>query len=95
VTGDGVANFNPIYGQGMSVSALDALELHHELSAGISGIGPRVFDQIAPVVDEALQTTVTNDFIFEQTTAPKPFAADLLNTYTTRLVTKAHNDGVD
>ena len=93
VTGDAVASFNPIYGQGMSVAALDALALHHELSAGISGIGPRVFDQIAPVVDEAWRTAVTNDFIFEETTGPQPFATDLLNKYTTRLVTKAHDDG--
>ena len=94
VTGDAVASFNPIYGQGMSVAALDALALHHGLSAGLSGIAPRVFNQIAPVVDEAWQTAVTNDFIFDQTDGSKPFAADLLNTYTALLVTKAHNDGV-
>ena len=94
VTGDAVASFNPIYGQGMSVAALDALALYHGLSAGLSGIAPRVFNQIAPVVDEAWQTAVTNDFIFDQTDGSKPFAADLLNTYTARLVTKAHNDGV-
>ncbi len=94
VTGDALASFNPIYGQGMSVAALDALALHHGLSAGTPGIGPRVFDRIAPVVDEAWQTAVTNDFIFDQTDGSKPFAADILNTYTTRLVTKAHDDGV-
>lgn len=94
VIGDAVASFNPIYGQGMSVAALDALALHHALSNGMSSIGPRVFDRISPVIHEAWRTAVTNDFIFDRTTGPKPFAADILNRYVSRLVTRAHNDGV-
>lgn len=93
VTGDAIASFNPVYGQGMSVAALDALALHHELSAGIPGLGPRMFERVAPTVHEAWRTAVGNDFIFEQTTGPEPFATDLLNRYAGRLVTRAHDDG--
>jgi 2-polyprenyl-6-methoxyphenol hydroxylase-like FAD-dependent oxidoreductase len=93
VTGDAIASFNPVYGQGMSVAALDALALHHELPAGIDGLGPRVFDRVDDVVHEAWRTAVGNDFIFERTTGPKPFATDLLNGYAGRLVTGAHDDG--
>lgn len=94
VIGDAVASFNPIYGQGMSVAALDSLALHHALSDGVSGAGPRVFDLIDPVIYEAWRTAVTNDFVFDETTGPKPFATDLLNRYATRLVNRAHDDGV-
>ena len=94
VIGDAVASFNPIYGQGMSVAALDSLAVHHGLSDGITGVGPRVFDLIKPVIHEAWRTAVGNDFIFNETTGPKPFATDLLNTYASRLVKRAHDDGV-
>ncbi|WP_299332129.1 FAD-dependent oxidoreductase [Haloplanus sp.] len=93
VIGDAVASFNPVYGQGMSVAALDALALHHELSEGVDELGPRVFTRVSAVVDEAWRTSVTGDFIFEQTEGPKPFGTDLLNSYADRLVAKAHDDG--
>jgi 2-polyprenyl-6-methoxyphenol hydroxylase-like FAD-dependent oxidoreductase len=93
VTGDAIASFNPVYGQGMSVAALDALALHHELPIGIDGLGPRVFERVADVVHEAWRTAVGNDFIFERTTGPEPFATDLLNGYASRLVAGAHDDG--
>jgi len=93
VTGDAVASFNPVYGQGMSVAALDALVLHQELSDGIPGLGPRVFDRIADVVDEAWQLAVGNDFSFEGTTGPKPFGTDLFNRYAARLLRRAHDNG--
>jgi 2-polyprenyl-6-methoxyphenol hydroxylase-like FAD-dependent oxidoreductase len=93
VTGDAIASFNPVYGQGMSVAALDALALHHGLSGGIEELGPRVFTQVSDVVDESWRTAVGNDFIFDRTTGPKPFATDLLNSYAGRLVTRAHDDG--
>lgn len=93
VTGDAVASFNPIYGQGMSVAALDAVVLHQELSDGISGLGPRFFDRTAEVVDEAWQLAVGNDFTFEGTSGPKPFGTDLFNRYAARLLRRAHDDG--
>lgn len=94
VTGDAVASFNPVYGQGMSVAALDALALHHELPKGTDGLGPRMFERVDDIVHEAWRTAVGNDFTFEQTTGPKPFATNLLNRYAGRLVARAHNDGM-
>ncbi|WP_281194548.1 NAD(P)/FAD-dependent oxidoreductase [Halorubrum sp. F4] len=94
VTGDAIASFNPIYGQGMSVAALDALLLHHALaSGGLDDLGPRFFDRAADVVDAVWNVAVGSDFEFEATTGPKPAGTDLFNRYVDRLVSTAHDDG--
>ena len=95
VTGDAIASFNPIYGQGMSVAALDALLLHHELAdCDLAGLGPRVFDRTAEVVDVVWKLAVGRDFEFGETTGPKPTGTDLFNRYVQRLVRQAHSDPV-
>jgi 2-polyprenyl-6-methoxyphenol hydroxylase-like FAD-dependent oxidoreductase len=91
--GDAVASFNPIYGQGMSVAALDALSLHHALRAGgAAGLADRYFDRMASVVDAVWRLAVSADFEFPRTTGPKPRGTDLLNRYRSRLVRAAHSD---
>lgn len=93
VTGDAIASFNPIYGQGMSVAALDALILHHELAdGGLDGLASRFFDRAGEVVDEVWKLAVGNDFIFDGTTGPKPAGTDLFNAYVARLIERAHED---
>ncbi len=95
VTGDAVASFNPIYGQGMSVAALDALALHHALAeGGLDGIAPRFFDRVGETVDIVWKLAVGRDFEFRETEGPKPFGTDLFNRYVARLSRKAHSDGV-
>lgn len=94
VIGDAICSFNPIYGQGMTAAALEALVLHHVLSDGEwDEIGSRFFDRVAPVVDTTWNTAVGGDFEFPQTTGPKPRGTDLFNWYLARLVRKAHTDG--
>jgi len=93
VTGDAVASFNPVYGQGMSVAALDALVLHHELGDGLTELPQRYFEWVGDIVDEPWQLAVGNDFTFESTTGPKPFGADLFNRYVARLLRRARSDG--
>ncbi|RZV08648.1 2-polyprenyl-6-methoxyphenol hydroxylase-like FAD-dependent oxidoreductase [Natrinema hispanicum] len=93
VTGDALASFNPIYGQGMSVATLDALALHHELEAGFEGLGSRFFRRTDEIIDEAWKIAVGKDFMFDETTGPKPFGTDLFNTYVARLLRRAHDDG--
>lgn len=71
VTGDAIASFNPVYGQGMSVAALDAVTLHHALAdGGLAGLGPRFFDRASDVVDVAWQLAVGADLEFPQTAGP-------------------------
>lgn len=95
VTGDAIASFNPINGQGMSVAALDALHLHHTLArSGLDEVGRRFFDRIAETVDVVWQLSIGADFDFPQTTGPKPRGIEFFNWYVGRLVRKAHSDPV-
>ena len=45
--GDAVCSFNPIYGQGMTVAALQALALRHHLHAGTARPSRRIIRAIA------------------------------------------------
>ncbi|WP_159900344.1 FAD-dependent oxidoreductase [Salinirussus salinus] len=93
VAGDAVASFNPVYGQGMSVAALQALQLHHTLAeTGAEDIGVQFFDRVEPVIEDAWNVAVGTDFRFEETEGPKPTGTDLLNRYLSRLTRKAHRD---
>lgn len=94
VVGDAMASLNPIYGQGMSLAALEAVQLHHALAtADRHEIAPRFFERAARVVDDAWRLAVGSDFEFRETTGPKPFGTDLTNRYVGRLLRKAHTDG--
>ncbi|RQG92274.1 FAD-dependent oxidoreductase [Natrarchaeobius chitinivorans] len=94
VIGDAVASFNPIYGQGMSVAALEALQFHHTLATDDQGgLALRFFERAAGVVDDAWSIAVGSDFQFPETTGPKPFGTNLVNRYVARLHRKAHTDG--
>ena len=94
VIGDGIASFNPIYGQGMSVAALEAIQLHHTLAAARNDeLAQRFFQRAATIVDDAWMLAVGSDFQFEQTTGPKPTGTDLINRYLSRLLRTARTDG--
>ena len=93
VTGDAVASFNPIYGQGMSVAALDALALHHALADGHEGLAGRFFERAAESVDTAWTMTVGADAAYPQCDGPNPLSTRLFNWYVSRLIRAAHTDG--
>jgi len=93
VVGDAIASYNPVYGQGMSVAALQALVLHHTLADnGLEGLGVTFFDEAEGVIDTAWLMAVGADFQFPQTTGPKPRGTGLIGWYLSRLTRKAHTD---
>lgn len=94
VVGDAIASFNPIYGQGMSVAAFEAVLLHRALVAGgHTALALRFFDRIEETVDIAWKMAVGSDHQFGETRGPKPRGTDVTNRYLTRLLRKAHTDG--
>lgn len=61
VLGDAMCSFNPLYGQGMSVAALEALALRDCLRDGTRRLAARFFRAGARIVDGAWDISVTGD----------------------------------
>lgn len=57
VLGDAVCSFSPAFGQGMTVSALQALQLREVLAAGAHDLRRRYFDAVARVIDDPWRIT--------------------------------------
>lgn len=93
VVGDAITSFNPIYGQGMSVAALEALQLHHAMADGdLDDLALRFFERIEPVIDHAWMLSVGSDSRFPQTTGPKPHGTSLVSKYLSRVIRTARTD---
>ena len=91
VTGDAVCSFNPVYGQGMTVAALEALALRSLLAGGVSQ-PRRYFRDIARLVDVAWDMAVGGDLAFPQVPGPRPAKVRLVNAYLARLQAAAASD---
>jgi 2-polyprenyl-6-methoxyphenol hydroxylase-like FAD-dependent oxidoreductase len=65
-TGDAICSFNPIYGQGMSVAALDAVALQHCLRRGVDNLPHRYFRHAAKKIGVAWQTGAAGDLAFPE-----------------------------
>ena len=97
VMGDAVSSFNPAYGQGMTVSAMEAelLEecLHKAPSPShLDNLAPAFFKEAAKIVEGAWSLAVREDFRFPGVTGPKPPATELINRYVTRFHQSTFHD---
>ena len=94
VVGDAIASFNPIYAQGMSVAAFEAVLLRRALaSGGRDDLARRFFERAAATIDDAWAMAVGSDHQFPQTAGPKPRGTDVMDRYLSRLLRTAHTDG--
>jgi 2-polyprenyl-6-methoxyphenol hydroxylase-like FAD-dependent oxidoreductase len=94
VTGDAVCSFNPVYGQGMSVAALDALVLRDELQRGDEPRSRRYFADIARVVDVPWDIGVGGDLAFPGVVGRRTLKTRLINRYIARLHALATTDAM-
>jgi 2-polyprenyl-6-methoxyphenol hydroxylase-like FAD-dependent oxidoreductase len=92
--GDALASFNPIYGQGMTVAACEALALRAALAQGLDGLAPRFFKSAARVIDVPWQLAVGGDLALPQVPGPRPFPVKLINAYVARVQRVAVHDAV-
>jgi 2-polyprenyl-6-methoxyphenol hydroxylase-like FAD-dependent oxidoreductase len=61
VCGDAICSFNPIYGQGMTVAALEAVALRDCLRRGVTALPRRYFRAAAKAIAVAWQIGATDD----------------------------------
>ena len=67
VSGDAICSFNPIYGQGMTVSALQALALQDCLHKGLDNLAHRYFRATAKPISIAWRPSTASDLQFPET----------------------------
>lgn len=92
VCGDAMCSFNPVYGQGMSVAALEAITLRDCLSDGSGNLARRFFWASAKAVDAAWQLASGADLALPQVQGRRSVRTRLANRYTQRLLAAAESD---
>jgi 2-polyprenyl-6-methoxyphenol hydroxylase-like FAD-dependent oxidoreductase len=94
VIGDAMCSFNPIYGQGMSVAAKQAMVLRECLRRGDRHLARRFFRSAAKPIDIAWRMAVGSDLALPQVQGPRPLAVRLVNAYIHRLFVAAEHDPI-
>ncbi|WP_297081670.1 NAD(P)/FAD-dependent oxidoreductase [uncultured Demequina sp.] len=91
--GDAICSFNPLYGQGMSSAALQAVALGEAIDAhGVAapGLPHEVYTRASAVLDAPWAMAVTADFADPRAAGDKPRGTDVFNRYLTLVVRACH-----
>ncbi|MGO9156295.1 FAD-dependent oxidoreductase [Mycobacterium sp.] len=92
VIGDAICSFNPIYGQGMTVAALEALALRDCLSRGTRDLARRFFRAAAAPIRQAWELSANPDLSLPEIDGTPPLLTRVLNVYVDRVLTAAEYD---
>jgi 2-polyprenyl-6-methoxyphenol hydroxylase-like FAD-dependent oxidoreductase len=94
VFGDAICSFNPIYGQGMSVAALEAVQLQKSLAANGSNLAAEFFRRAAKGIDIPWSIAVGNDLRMPEAIGPRTAGVRFINWYMSKLHKAAQFDPV-
>ncbi|MFJ9004056.1 FAD-dependent oxidoreductase [Streptomyces canus] len=94
VTGDAMCSFNPIYGQGMTVAALEATILGRLLKDGSDDVADQFFTESAAVLDVPWTTVAANDLRFPDAVGDRSVLDPEPGAYLDRLRAAAVSDPV-
>jgi flavin-dependent dehydrogenase len=92
VIGDAICSFTPIYGQGMTVAAQEALALRECLAGGTNQLARRFFKQASRIVDIAWSITVGNDLSLSDAEGAQTRMMRFINWYMRKLQIAARRD---
>jgi len=92
ILGDAICSLNPIYGQGMTVAALEALALQRCLRRGEDGLARRYFQATAKTVGVAWQLAAGADLSLPEVEGPRPLPVRIATKYVDRVLAAAESD---
>jgi len=92
VIGDAVCSFNPIYGQGMTVAAIEALVLRKCLRRTDRNLPRRFFQSSAKKIRIAWQSAAGSDLALPEVKGQVPLSMQLSNAYLDLVMTAAERD---
>jgi 2-polyprenyl-6-methoxyphenol hydroxylase-like FAD-dependent oxidoreductase len=94
VCGDAICSFNPVYGQGMTVSALEALALRNCLSRGGTDLCHRYFRAAAKAIGVAWQLAAGSDLAFPEVEGRRSPSMRVTNRFVDWVLTACESDAV-
>jgi 2-polyprenyl-6-methoxyphenol hydroxylase-like FAD-dependent oxidoreductase len=94
VAGDALCSLSPIYAQGMTVAAVEALELRRCLAGGRGGLARRYFAAVDRIVHRAWQMGLGSDLSLPEVEGKRTLEIRLMNAYMARLIALAERDPV-
>jgi 2-polyprenyl-6-methoxyphenol hydroxylase-like FAD-dependent oxidoreductase len=92
VFGDAICSFNPVYGQGMSVVALEAAALRQCLADGDTQLSRRFFTASARPISMAWQMATGADLSIPEVDAKRTLATRAMAWYTDRVLAACASD---
>jgi 2-polyprenyl-6-methoxyphenol hydroxylase-like FAD-dependent oxidoreductase len=94
VFGDAICSFNPIYGQGMTVAALQASALRGCLRHGDRDLSRRFFLAAAKPIAAAWQLVAGADLALPEVQGPRPLSVRIANAYMDWVLTACESDAL-
>ncbi|WP_396933878.1 FAD-dependent oxidoreductase [Mycolicibacterium sp.] len=92
VCGDAMCSFNPIYGQGMSVAAMDAVALRDALTGGTANLSRRYFQAAAKSIGVAWALAAGSDLAFPEVEGHRTPTMRMTNRFVDRVLTACETD---
>ena len=92
IIGDALCSFNPIYGQGMTVAALEARALSEWLAEGGRPRANTYFAAMGKIIDDSWEVAVGNDLGYPEIEGQRTPMVRFLNWYLGKLHRAAHED---
>jgi len=92
VFGDALSSFNPMYGQGMSCAAKQAMELDLVLRSRERNVARRFFSRAATIIDSAWNLAACNDLRLPEATGARTLPVRMMMWYVPQVLRASRDD---